>query len=104
MVNAIGDKTGGRSKGTPNKVTKDIRDDFATFLHYASPKIKELWETLLEDNPKEALAVVRDYAEFVLPKLARVDNRLVDEDGKDRDINVTVNKIIAASEKCKETK
>ena len=70
---AKGKKTGGRVKGTPNRVDNEIRENFATFLFYASPKIQELWETLLHENPKEALNVIKDYAEFVLPKLARTE-------------------------------
>lgn len=80
---ALGKKTGGREKGTPNRITSEIREEFKIFLHYASPKIQELWERLIEDNPKEALNVIKDYAEFVLPKLAReeVTQETVNFDG-----------------------
>lgn len=63
----------GRPVGSKNKVTEDIRLEFQEFLHHASPKIVQIWEQLLEENPKEALSAIKDYAEFVLPKLSRVD-------------------------------
>lgn len=66
-------KTGGRKKGTENKVTREVREHFASFLHYASPQIQELWMKLAEENPKDALSAVKDFAEFVLPKLARTE-------------------------------
>lgn len=69
----------GKPKGAKNKVSEEIRVEFKMFLHYASPKIIELWEKLLEDNPKEALSVIKDYAEFVLPKLARVEHKTSDD-------------------------
>lgn len=75
MTDKAGKKTGGRSKGTENKVTKEVREHFASFLHYASPEIQGLWMKLAEDNPKDALAAVKDYAEFVLPKLARTESK-----------------------------
>lgn len=87
---AKGKKTGGRQVGTPNKADAEIRDNFCTFLHYASPKIVKLWDTLLEENPKQALDAIKDFAEFVLPKLARTDSRLVDGDGNDKEFTITV--------------
>lgn len=85
-----GNKTGGRSKGTGNRVTAETREHFASFLHYASPKIIELWDTLYTENPKEALSVIKDYAEFVLPKLARVEQRDVDKDGNDKETKIII--------------
>jgi hypothetical protein len=91
MANTTGKKFGGRQKGTKNRIDAEIREEFAIFLKYASPKITGLWEQLLEENPKEALNVIKDYAEFVLPKLQRTEQRFVDEDGEDRDLDVTHN-------------
>lgn len=85
MANTTGQKFGGRQKGTPNRATQIIRAEFEQFITYASPKIIELWESLLKDNPREALNVIKDYAEFVLPKLARVENQDLDKNGDPTD-------------------
>ena len=69
-------------------MTKETREHFATFLHYASPKIVELWDQLHKENPKDALNVIKDYAEFVLPKLARKE--LTGEDGSEIKVNSSV--------------
>lgn len=69
-------------------MSEEIREEFKAFLEHASPKIVELWESLLIDNPKEALSVIKDYAEYVLPKLARTE--LTGQDGGDIQTKVTV--------------
>lgn len=78
-------KTGGRKKGTPNRVNSEIRDNFATFLHYASPEIIELWDKLREESPRDALNAIKDYADFVLPKISRVEQQTLDKDGEPTD-------------------
>ena len=81
MAMADGTKTGGRAKGTENRTTREIRDHFASFLHYASPEIVTLWKKLAEESPKDALDAINKFADFVLPKLARVEKQNLDENG-----------------------
>jgi len=90
MVDKLGNKSGGRKKGSKNRIDNEIREEFAIFLRYASPKIQGLWEQLIDENPKEALNVIKDYAEFVLPKLARTDIQHLDEDGNKANASLEV--------------
>lgn len=61
----------GRPKGARNRIDEAIRAHFEIFLMDASEDIQELFEKLKKESPKQALDAIRDYAEFVLPKLAR---------------------------------
>lgn len=97
-----GRKTGGRKKGTPNRIDKEIKERFADFLLHSTLNIEKLWDNLEKESARDALNAIKDFAEFVLPKQSRVDNRLVDEEGKDRNIEVTVNRIVRSVEKIEE--
>lgn len=62
-------KTGGRVKGVPNKMTGNIRDMLAAFL---SKKIKELpriWDTL---DGKEKVECMAKFMPYIAPKLESV--------------------------------
>ena len=73
-------KTGGRQKGTPNKVTSDLRQRINTFL-------SDNWESLQKDfeqlEPKDRLNFYEKLLQFGLPKLQSTQltsdlNRLTD--------------------------
>ena len=72
-------KTGGRSRGTLNKATKDMRAWVNTLLQTnrkaATIALEQLWET----DPAKALEIQGKLLEFVLPKLGRTE--LTGEDG-----------------------
>jgi len=70
---AKGKKTGGRVKGTPNKVTVDVRRAFADLLTNSIPKLKDWLERVGEDDPARALTIVKDLAEYHIPKLSRTE-------------------------------
>ena len=63
----------GRPKGSKNRVDEAIRAQFEFFVRNASEDIQNLFEQLKAENPKQALDAIKDYAEFVLPKLARTE-------------------------------
>lgn len=73
MVDVNGNKTGGRKKGVKNRADAALRAQFEFFLTHASEDIVKLFDQLKAENPKQALDAIRDYAEFVLPKLARTE-------------------------------
>lgn len=63
-------KIGGRKKGTPNKVAKDLRERIRLFLEEKWPEAVETWESI--DKPGEKLRLYIDLSRFVLPVLQSV--------------------------------
>lgn len=66
-------KTGGREIGTPNKVTKDIRESYQLLIE---KNLETLESDLLELTAKERIDVIIKLSEYVIPKLARVEANL----------------------------
>ncbi len=66
------EKTGGREKGTPNKLTKEIRQTLKTALAGQIEKIPELLEQLPDEK---RLGYLIKLLPYVLPKVESVDMR-----------------------------
>ena len=64
---AIGIKTGGRTEGTENKTTKEIR---AVLKEVINNELLNIESLLCKLQPKERLELVIKLMPFVLPKLA----------------------------------
>lgn len=64
-------KTGGRTAGTPNKVTKEAREKFKWLLDMYAPE--EMESDFRQLSAKDRLFFVTDLAEFVIPKLSRTE-------------------------------
>lgn len=77
---AKGRKTGGRQKGTPNKVTREIREAVQRALDAQEEKLGPWFDAVAADDPGRALALYGQLAEYVTPKLARKE--LTGEDGE----------------------
>jgi hypothetical protein len=60
-------------KGVPNKSTVEIRDSFMIILEDNLPNITVWLEQIAEKNPEKALRLVIKIAEFVLPRLQRME-------------------------------
>lgn len=70
---AIGIKTGGRTKGTPNKTTKEIRNVLKSVIDNEIQNI----ETSLQEIPaKERLEILIKLIPYVLPKVETVQYSL----------------------------
>jgi len=67
---AKGHKTGGRTKGTPNKLTSEIRDRFKDIL---SDNLEQFQNDLNDLEPKERLKILIELTKFVLPTLKATD-------------------------------
>ena len=68
---ATGTKTGGRTSGTPNKTTKELRTVLKGVINNELLNI----ETLLSElPPKERLEVVIKLIPYVLPKIDTVNH------------------------------
>jgi hypothetical protein len=66
MANTTGLKYGGREKGTPNRLTKELRAILKEVLHKELETIGELLEQL---EPKERLEVLIKLMPFVFPRM-----------------------------------
>lgn len=63
---ATGQKTGGRTKGTPNRNTHEIREQFQFLIN---DNLEQLNEDLKALEPKDRLKAIIDLSKFVLPTL-----------------------------------
>lgn len=61
-------KTGGRTKGTPNKLTARMRDSLASVLNDEIERIPEYLAAL--DSPKDKLEAITRLMPFVYPRKA----------------------------------
>ena len=67
---AKGVKTGGREKGTPNRLTKELRRVLKDLLYH---ELKNLPEHLNSLEPKDRLELVVKLLPYVIPKMERQD-------------------------------
>ena len=65
----IGKKTGGRKKGTPNKVTKELRTLLKDILYHELDNLEERLEDL---TPKERIETLIKLMPFAFPKLDKI--------------------------------
>jgi len=70
MANTTGKKFGGRKKGTPNKVTRDIREKFRQLIEN---NLEQLEKDLKVLEPKDRVRTVIELSKFVLPTLKAMD-------------------------------
>ena len=66
-------KTGGRQRGTPNKVTRTVREALTAFVEGNVDKMDELFERIAENDPARALDLLLKASEFAAAKLSRAD-------------------------------
>lgn len=83
----MGERLGGRAKGTPNKATKAIRDMISKFVTDKSKDFVKEWEAI--ENPKDKAKLYLEACKFVLPSLQSVTindetdkNKTVEDDLK----------------------
>ena len=69
MANTTGKKFGGRQKGTPNRLTKELRTILKNVLYNELDNIEELLDSL---EPKERLELVIKLIPFILPKVDKI--------------------------------
>jgi hypothetical protein len=78
-------KTGGRTKGTPNKLTEDARKVFLVTLEGQASHIAEAFDKVREESPKAYLDLFAKYAQYFVPKKT--------ENSHDHKGNLTINEI-----------
>jgi len=62
-----GEKTGGRKKGTPNKITKDIREQLKDIFQANLPRLSKEMSKMESKDFVSAMGMI---APYVTPKLA----------------------------------
>lgn len=65
-------KTGGRTKGTPNKSTKDVKEAIAAFTSANVDKLNDWLNSI--DDPAKRLDLYFKALEYTMPKLARTEH------------------------------
>ena len=73
MANTTGNKYGGRQKGTPNRMTKEIRSLLKEIIFEELGDIQEKLELL---EPKERLEILVKLIPFVLPKVNSISHTI----------------------------
>jgi len=71
MANTTGIKHGGRQKGTPNKLTKEIRTVLKDLIYKELDEIKEHLDSL---EPKQRIELVIKLTPYVLPKVESISH------------------------------
>jgi 23S rRNA C2498 (ribose-2'-O)-methylase RlmM len=68
-----GEKTGGRQKGTPNRLTKEIRNLLKDILFN---QLEGIEDQLNQLQPKDRIEAIIKLCNFVLPKVQQVNHDL----------------------------
>tara|TARA_Y100000768_G_C23961317_1_gene675531 strand:- start:1529 stop:1771 length:243 start_codon:yes stop_codon:yes gene_type:complete len=71
MANNTGKKYGGRQKGTPNKLTKEIRTVLKDLIY---KELDEIQEHLNSLEPKQRIELVIKLIPYVLPKVDSISH------------------------------
>ena len=71
MANTTGKKFGGREKGTPNRLTKELRSVLKDIVYQELEKIEEHLDEL---EPKERLELVLKLMPYTLPKVNNISH------------------------------
>ena len=73
MANTTGLKYGGRQKGTPNRLTKELRTILKEALH---KELETIGNQLEQLEPKERLEVLIKLMPFVFPRMNKVSHSM----------------------------
>ena len=71
MANTTGNKYGGRQKGTPNRITKELRTLLKDILYQELEQIQKRLELL---EPKERIELLIKLMPYALPKVTSVSH------------------------------
>lgn len=83
-------KTGGRKKGTPNKVTESTRSWISRLIEENKTQIEEDLKAL---EPKERLQVLERFMQYTIPKMQSVQAKINLNDLTDEQLNTIIDEI-----------
>jgi hypothetical protein len=75
MANTTGKKYGGRQKGTPNKLTFDLR---ATISDILGQELESIHERLERLDDKERLDIIVRLLPYAIPKMSEINTPQVE--------------------------
>jgi hypothetical protein len=84
-------KTGGRTKGTPNKTTEGMRNWVKMLIEKNMPRLEKDLKAL---EPKERWAVVEKLMQYTVPKMQSVETTMDFSKMSDEQLNVVINELI----------
>ena len=73
MANTTGKKYGGRRKGTPNKITSNIREWLEKLINKNRLQIERDIKVL---EPKERLQILEKFMSYTTPKMKSIETRV----------------------------
>lgn len=68
-------KTGGRQKGTPNKITSELRESLKEILEDNITSVNKWIKETAKTDPGKAVDLWAKLADFAIPRLSRVETR-----------------------------
>ena len=71
-MNTTGKKFGGRKKGTPNKMTKELRSSLKDVLFHEIEEIEDRLDLL---DPKDRLELLIKLMPYALPKVTSISHK-----------------------------
>jgi hypothetical protein len=83
---ATGIKTGGRTKGTPNKTTIEIREKYQLLIEETLEQLNEDIKTL---EPKDRIKVIIELSKFVIPTLKATELAIEDNSANFNPVQIT---------------
>lgn len=66
-------KTGGRISGVENKTTQDIKKAYQMLIEDNIPNLNRWLQKVAEKNPAQAIMILSELSEYIVPKLSRTD-------------------------------
>ena len=72
MANTTGNKYGGRQKGTPNRITKELRTLLKDILYQELAQVQERFNLL---EPKERIELLIKLMPYILPKVTSISHK-----------------------------
>lgn len=83
-------KTGGRQKGTPNKLTSDFKSWIYTLIDRNRNQIKK---DLKNMDPKDRLLILEKLMQYVIPKQQAVQTSIDYSRITDEQLNIIINRL-----------